>query len=120
MVYDRAGRLTERRIVLPVVASPVLAANTYDVAAAGCYNNGRLTKASNDTVSQQFCYSGGGTLLRQDTVESVRTHSVVNVLHANQAVLYKTYMPGPLSTGANAARWQYDGVVANFWRVLDL
>jgi hypothetical protein len=36
MGYDRARRLTERRIALPVVANPVLAANTWEVAVAGC------------------------------------------------------------------------------------
>lgn len=35
MSYDQLGRLTERRVTSPVIANPVLAANTYDQARAG-------------------------------------------------------------------------------------
>ena len=78
MAYDKAGRLLERRIASPVVTDPVLATNTYDQAAAGYYNVGRLTTAANANVTRKLYYSAGSALQRSDTIDSVGTHSVSN------------------------------------------
>jgi hypothetical protein len=102
--YDALGRLTERRIALPVVADPVLTTKNYDEASTGyLYNVGQLTTSSNSAVTLKYNYSGDGVLQKQTTIDSAGTHEIYSGLLQSSPV-FRTYTPGPLSIGTNAAR----------------
>jgi YD repeat-containing protein len=62
MSYDALGRLTERKILSPIVPNPVLATNTYDQPKANFYNIGKLTSSTNAIRSQTFDYDANGFL----------------------------------------------------------
>ena len=107
--YDANGRLLQRRIASPIVADPVLVTNTYDQAAAGYYNTGRLTTAANANATQKFHYNAGGAAIRRDVTDASGTHTVIDGMHAGRTLIYKTYQPGSVTVGSSANRWTYDG-----------
>lgn len=108
LTYDRLGRLLTRRIVSPVVADPLLTENIYDEPRAGAYNSGRLTTSRNANVTQTFDYAGDGSVQKRTDTDAAGTHSVASGLLYGSPV-FKTYAPGGLTVGTNAARWTYDG-----------
>jgi YD repeat-containing protein len=112
MTYDITGRLLTRKIILPVIADPVLTDNSYDQARPYyAYNVGRLTTSVNSERTQTFDYStSGGVQHRLDT-DASGSHDVYSGPNFDGSLRYKIYFyPTQLNVGSDAAPWAYDAL----------
>jgi RHS Repeat len=106
LAASQQGRLTERKIISPIVPNPVLATNTYDQSNANFYNIGKLTSSTNAARAQTFDYDANGYLAYNVN----GSHAVYNVVSNTGQTLFKYYAPGVVYVGGNDT-WN-----GNFWK----
>nr|WP_295469996.1 RHS repeat-associated core domain-containing protein [Mesorhizobium sp.] len=107
MSYDQLGRLTERRVVAPVIASPVLAANTYDQARAGYHNVGQLTTSTNGAATHQIDWHASGNEVRRISTISGKSNTTVRTEDRSHKPVRMAYGPYTLNIGDTANPWTY-------------
>ncbi|MER9918739.1 MULTISPECIES: RHS repeat-associated core domain-containing protein [unclassified Mesorhizobium] len=105
--YDQMDRLTMKTAMAPGGGAVTQAQNTYDQAAAGYYNIGQLTTATNPAATQSYKYDGFGKVARQDATIGTLTHTTSSVRDASGQTLATQYLPVQLDFGTAAAPLQY-------------
>ncbi|MES0092521.1 RHS repeat-associated core domain-containing protein [Mesorhizobium sp. M0030] len=105
--YDQMDRLTMKTATAPAGSAVTQAQNTYDQAAAGYYNIGQLTTATNPAATQSYKYDGFGKVARQDATIGTLTHTTTSVRDASGQTLATQYLPVQLDFGTSAAPLQY-------------
>ncbi|MER9410020.1 RHS repeat-associated core domain-containing protein [Mesorhizobium sp. M0589] len=111
--YDQMDRLTLKTATAPggsavtQTQTQTQTQNTYDQAAAGYYNIGQLTTATNPAATQSYKYDGFGKVARQDVTIGTLTHVTTSVRDASGQTLATQYLPVQLDFGTSAAPLQY-------------
>ncbi|MCO5160515.1 MAG: AHH domain-containing protein [Mesorhizobium sp.] len=107
MSYDQLGRLTERRVTSPVIANPVLAANTYDQARAGYHNVGQLTTSTNGAATHQIDWRASGNEVRRISTIAGKSNTTSRTEDRSHKPIRMAYGPYTLNIGDAANPWTY-------------
>ncbi|MBD0417579.1 toxin TcdB middle/N-terminal domain-containing protein, partial [Oryzicola mucosus] len=106
--YDQMGRLLQKQATPAGGGSSIiLATNTYDQAASGSFNVGKLTTSTNAVATHAYRYDRFGKVRRQASTIDGLTHTTLTERDASGQIVSMQYLPGPLDIGSETNPWRY-------------